>query len=131
MCIRPIRPFAEPAGQAHPTERCTPAPPSSFFYHGMPPLEPAGPPTPLSRWPPPHPLPPAHPTLPRSIKLGNAAFQQRVASVEGSLEILELAGFQARCLFVGGGGAHLGRSHILGPGGSADCYDQRAMTACW
>ena len=60
---------------------------------------------------------PAHPTLPRSIKLGNAAFQQRVASVEGSLEILELAGFQARCLFVGGGGHILGGVTSWGLGG--------------
>lgn len=32
----------------------------------------------------------------RSIKLSNAAFQQRVAAVEGSLEILALAGFEVR-----------------------------------
>ena len=32
----------------------------------------------------------------RSIKLSNAAFQQRVAAVEGSLEILALTGFEVR-----------------------------------
>jgi len=34
------------------------------------------------------------PSCQRSIKLSNAAFQQRVAAVEGTVEILELSGFQ-------------------------------------